>query len=180
MNHRLFAALPAPEEIGRDLTRFQRGVPGAAWRPVENFHITLRFAGEVDERAADDLDGALSEIVVRGFEVQLQGVGHFGGADPRSLWAGVKKTAALADLAAKCERACRRAGLKPEPRGFTPHVTLAYLSPAATLDRVMAFERRMALFSTEPWRATWFGLYSSIVRRDAPSLYRLEAEYPLG
>ena len=86
---------------------------------------------------------------------------------------------ALNSLAAKCEKACRRAGLKPEPRSFSPHVTLAYLSPAATLDRVMAFEKNQALFETEPWRVNWFGLYSSITRRDAPSLYRLEAEYPL-
>ncbi|MET0544687.1 MAG: RNA 2',3'-cyclic phosphodiesterase [Caulobacterales bacterium] len=180
MTLRLFAALPVPEEIGQDLTRFQRGVPGAAWRPIESFHITLRFAGEIDERLADDLDASLSEITVKGFDVQLQGAGHFGGADPHALWIGVKKSDALTDLAAKCERACRRAGLKPEPRAFTPHVTLAYLSSAATLDRVMRFEKNCALFESEPWRATWFGLYSSVVRRNAPSLYRVEAEYPLG
>jgi RNA 2',3'-cyclic 3'-phosphodiesterase len=176
---RLFAALPIPDEIGQDLKRLQRGVPGAAWRPVENFHITLRFVGEVDERKAEDIDSALSEISAVAFDVQLGGAGHFGGGDPHALWLGVRKSEALNSLAAKCEKACRRAGLKPEPRSFSPHVTLAYLSPAATLDRVMAFEKNQALFETEPWRVNWFGLFSSITRRDAPSLYRLEAEYPL-
>lgn len=179
MTLRLFAALPVPEEIGQDLKRLQRGVPGAAWRPVENFHITLRFVGEVDERKAEDIDSALSEISAGAFDVQLRGAGHFGGADPHALWLGVGKSEALINLAAKCEKACRRAGLKPEGRAFTPHVTVAYLSSAATLDRVMAFEKREALFETEPWRVTYFGLFSSITRRNAPSLYRLEAEYPL-
>jgi RNA 2',3'-cyclic 3'-phosphodiesterase len=179
MTLRLFAALPVPEEIGQDLKRLQRGVPGAAWRPVENFHVTLRFVGEVDERKAEDIDSAFSEITVGAFDVQIGGAGHFGGADPHALWLGVRKSEALINLAAKCEKACRRAGLKPEGRAFTPHVTIAYLSSAARLDRVMAFEKREALFETEPWRVTYFGLFSSITRRNAPSLYRLEAEYPL-
>jgi 2'-5' RNA ligase len=179
MTLRLFAALPVPEEIGQDLKRLQRGVPGAAWRPVENFHITLRFVGEVDERKAEDVDSAFSEISTSGFDVQLSGAGHFGGGDPHALWLGVRKSDALMNLAAKCEKACRRAGLKPEGRAYSPHMTLAYLSPAATLDRVMAFEKRAALFESEPWRVTYFGLFSSVTRRDAPSLYRLEAEYPL-
>jgi RNA 2',3'-cyclic 3'-phosphodiesterase len=55
---------------------------------------------------------------------------------------------------------------------------VAYLSNAA-LDRVQAFERNYALFETRPFRIERFGLYSSQVRKSAPSLYRLEAEYPL-
>jgi 2'-5' RNA ligase len=175
----LFVALPVPEEIGEDVKRLQIGVPGAAWRPRENLHITLRFVGEVDERTAEDVDSSLAEISASAFDLRLKSAGHFGGADPHALWLGAAASRTLTDLAAKCEKACRRAGLKPEGRAFTPHMTLAYLSGAATLDRVMAFEKRLALFESEPWRATWFGLYSSVVRRNAPSLYRLEAEYPL-
>ena len=59
MSLRLFAAIPVPEEIGRDYLRLQKGVPGARWRPLENFHITLRFFGEMDERQAEDLDAEL-------------------------------------------------------------------------------------------------------------------------
>ena len=49
----------------------------------------------------------------------------------------------------------------------------------APLDRVMAFEQRLGLFETRPFLVDRFGLYSSQVRKSAPSLYRLEAEYPL-
>jgi 2'-5' RNA ligase len=55
---------------------------------------------------------------------------------------------------------------------------VAYLA-GASLDRVQAFETRLGLFQSEPFRVDRFGLYSSVTRRGAPSLYRLEAEYPL-
>jgi 2'-5' RNA ligase len=180
MSLRLFAALALPDLIAERLTPLMKGVPGAKWRPRENLHITLRFFDEVAEPVADDIDAELSALVERhaALELQLKGAGSFGGADPHALWIGVAENAALAKLAADCERAARRAGLRPEPRKFTPHVTMAYLSGAA-LDRVQAFEARLGLFETPPFRVESFGLYQSFTRKSAPNLYRLEAEYPL-
>ncbi len=177
---RLFAALDLPDDVAERLMALMKGVPGAKWRPRENLHLTLRFFGDVPEPVADDIDAALGEVgEVNGpFELQLKGAGSFGGADPHALWIGARDSAELTKLAKDCERAARRAGLKPEGRKFAPHVTLAYLSNAA-IDRVQAFEQRVALFETRPFRVERFGLYSSQVRKSAPSLYRLEAEYPL-
>ena len=56
MSLRLFAALPIPPDTARELKRLQKGVPGARWRPLENFHITLRFFGDVEDRQLEDLD----------------------------------------------------------------------------------------------------------------------------
>jgi 2'-5' RNA ligase len=178
MSLRLFAALDVPDEVAERLMALMRGVPGARWRPRENLHITLRFFGEVAEPVAADLDAALEEIAqgAAPFDVSLKGMGHFGKDEPHALWAGVAEGEALRALAADCERAARRCRLPPETRKFTPHVTLAYLN-ASTLDRVMAFERRLALFESETWRANGFFLFSSHVRRNAPSLYREEASY---
>lgn len=55
---------------------------------------------------------------------------------------------------------------------------MAYLNGAA-LDRVHAFQTRLGLFEAPTFRVERFGLYSSFTRKSAPSLYRLEAEYPL-
>lgn len=180
MSLRLFAALELPDDVAEPLMALQKGVPGAAWRPRENLHLTLRFFGELAEPTADDLDAELASIadLSAPFEVQLKGAGAFGGAEPHALWIGVGASAALAKLAADCERAARRVRLKPEPRKFSPHVTLAYLS-GADLDRVQAFEAGLSLFASRPFRVERFGLYSSVTRKSAPSLYRLEAEYEL-
>jgi 2'-5' RNA ligase len=180
MSLRLFAALDLPDDIAERLAPLQRNVPGAKWRPRENLHLTLRFFGEVAEPVADDIDIALDEVAGASapFDLKLKGAGSFGGADPHALWIGVGDSAALSKLAADCERAARRAGLKPESRKFAAHVTLAYLS-GAPLDRVQAFEARLGLFETPPFRVAHFSLYSSFTRQGAASLYRLEAEYPL-
>jgi len=177
---RLFAALEVPPEIAEGLARRQQGLPGARWRPLESLHITLRFFGEIGEPQAADLDAALAGVSVPPFEVELAGVGAFGeGHQLGSIWAGVKESEPLRLLAGRCESAARRAGLNPEGRTFRPHVTLAYLGRHAEQDRVAAWIRNHNLLHSPPWRATWFGLYSSW-RSSEGSRYDLEREYPLG
>lgn len=180
MSLRLFAALAIPDDIAERLVGLQTGVGGAKWRPRENFHLTLRFFDEVTEPVADEIDAALEEAArsCTPFELRLKGAGAFGGDDPHALWVGAGESAALTKLAAACERAARRAGLKPETRKFAPHVTLAYLNNAE-LARVHAFESRSGLFASNTFHVASFGLYSSWTRKSAPSLYRLEADYPL-
>jgi len=177
---KLFAALALPDEIADRLMPLMKGVPGANWRPRENLHLTLRFFGEVAEPDADEIDVALSEVAEANapFEMSLKAAGSFGGADPHAIWIGAAPNEKLKKLAADCERAARRSGLKPEPHKFTPHVTMAYLS-GAPLDRVQGFVSRLGLFETPSFEIRSFGLYSSWTRKSAPSLYRLEAEYPL-
>jgi 2'-5' RNA ligase len=180
MTIRLFAALAMPDEIAEPLLAQQQGVPGAKWRTREHLHLTLRYFGEVSEPVADDLDAALDEIAARArpFTLQLKGAGWFGGADPHALWVGAEENPALIKLAADCERAARRAGLNAEPRKFAPHVTMAYLKGAG-LERVRAFEQRLGLYQSRPFEIDRIGLYSSWIRKSAPSLYRLEADYVL-
>src|SRR5438105_6444664 len=122
---RLFAAVPVPEEIGEGLTRRQQGLPGARWRPPDSLHITLRFFGDVREDVAADLDSALSVVAGEPLTITLAGVGAFGeGEGIHAVWAGVEDNPALRRLAARCESAARKAGLKPDKRLYTPHVTL--------------------------------------------------------
>jgi 2'-5' RNA ligase len=180
MSLRLFAALDLPDDVAERLLALMKGVPGAKWRPRENLHVTLRFFGDVPEPVADDIDAALAQAaeVSAPFELRLKGAGAFGRAEPHALWIGAAQSAALQKLAEDCERAARRAGLKPEKRKFTPHVTIAYLDNPP-LERVHAFESRLGLFESRPFLVDRFALYSSQVRKSAPSLYRLEAEYLL-
>ncbi|MHA6287956.1 RNA 2',3'-cyclic phosphodiesterase [Maricaulis sp. CAU 1757] len=179
MSLRLFAALPVPHEIGRDLARFQKGVPGARWRPLANLHITLRFFGEISETAAADLDAELASISARPMTLRLRGADWFGKAEPRSLWIGVEPDDGVRRLAEKCERAARRAGLAPEGRKFVPHVTLAYLRGTPP-DKASKFVERIGTFTSDSWHATHFSLYSSWLTRGDANIYEPEADYPLG
>jgi 2'-5' RNA ligase len=175
---RLFAALAVPPEVGEMLQRRQQGLPGARWRPLESLHITLRFFGGVSETTADDLDAELGQAAAAPLSVALEGVGAFGGAGAvRAVWAGVAADPALEHLARRCERAARRAGLKPDRRLWRPHVTLAYLNGAEPA-RVAAWIQAHGLLRSPPFACRSFGLYSSWLG-DQASSYRLERSYRL-
>jgi 2'-5' RNA ligase len=175
---RLFVALGVPPDAADALASLAGGVPGARWSPPENLHITLRFAGEIAESLAEDLDSALSAVSVPTFEITLAGVGAFGDdLTPHTLWAGVVASDVLTRLRGRCETAARRAGLKPDTRAWKPHVTLAYLSGAEP-GRVAAWVRGHNLLRVPPFRAEAFGLYSSRRSRSG-SVYQLERRYPL-
>ncbi len=176
---RLFAAIAVPHETALALTPLAGGVPGARWRPAENLHITLRFAGEIAETLAEDLDSALGTVSVAPFDVTLAGVGAFD--DPTgvtAIWAGVEGSDRLGVLRGRCESAARRAGLAPDTRVWKPHVTLAYLSGAEPA-RVAAWSRAHNLLRLAPFRVDRFGLYSSRMGRAGGSAYTLERSYVL-
>lgn len=177
MSLRLFTALAVPAEIQDRLAAMQRGLPGASWRPPENFHITLAFHGQIDEAKARDLDLELSQIVLPPIEVRLQGIGWFGGVEPENLWIGAEPYRDMSELASKCERAARRAGLDVEKRRFTPHVTLAYLRGTPAKECAL-FAQKLNLYKSAPFLADTFGLYSSHLGK-GPSRYEEEAAYPL-
>lgn len=176
---RLFVALPIPEVIGQGLLRRQQGLSGARWSPLENFHITLRFAGDIAERAAEDLDSALGAVASEPLTLGLEGVGAFGeGRDIHAIWAGVAENPGLRRLAEACESAARQAGLAPDGRAYKPHVTLAYLrrpDPVAVAGWIQANN----LLQSPAFTLDRFGLYSSHATKSG-SRYALERVYRLG
>ncbi len=175
---RLFAAVDLPPEIAEGLIRRQRGLPGAAWRPLEALHITLRFFGEMQRTQAADLDSALEAIAMKSFDLNLEGAGAFGDNEHMlAVWAGVAQSEPLGRLAGKCEAAARRVGLKGEARTYRPHVTLAYIR-AATAERTGEWVVENNLIKSPVWRVRQFNLYSSWLSGDG-SRYDLERTYQL-
>lgn len=175
---RLFAAIALPEDVAEGLSIRQYGLEGVRWRPMETLHITLRFFGEVQERMADDLDSELQGVGGGPFALSLAGVGAFGeGERISALWAGVGPNPSLNQLAARCEAAARRAGLKAESRTYKPHVTLAYTRGLDPRDAAVWVQSHN-LLKSPPFAVDRFGLYSSH-RTSEGSRYRLEREYPL-
>ena len=158
---RLFAGLVIPDDIGEGLARRQHGIQGANWRPLDALHVTLRFAGDISETQGEDFASELAVVSGAPPTVTLSGVGYFGeGADIDCVWAGMDENPAVRLLASRCESAARRAGLKPDKRPYTPHVTLAYLrrpDPA----RVMDWIAEHNLLKSPPFTLKSFALFSS-------------------
>jgi RNA 2',3'-cyclic 3'-phosphodiesterase len=175
---RLFTALELPERIGAQMALMRGGVAGARWLAPEDYHITLRFIGDIDARMAHDIAETLGDIRRPSALVRFEGLSWFGGDKPRAIVARVKADPALMDLQAEQERRLRRIGVEPETRKFTPHVTLARLRGVAQAKVADYLAARGALF-VEAFTAERFVLYSA---RDGSGggPYVVEAAYPLG
>jgi 2'-5' RNA ligase len=174
---RLFVGIEFSPELRLRLSLLQSGVAGAKWVDPGNFHLTLRFIGEIDEGTAADIDEALSRLKARPFSLQLAGAGVFGGDKPRQLWVGVEREPALGSLQGKIEQALTRVGLPPEPRKFAPHVTLARLRDPKRGD-IQQFLAAHAQFRAEPLRVDRFSLIASYPTK-AGSVYEDQADYLL-
>lgn len=175
---RLFTALAVPPAIADALAPFRGGLPGARWIEPSDYHVTLRFLGDVPLAVAEDAAEALSEVRPRpAIGLTLEGLTVFGGDKPRAILAAVAANPELAELQAEQERLVRRAGLAPEPRKFVPHVTLARLRREATPEAVAMYLSQAPLFAPLRFSATEVVLYSA---RDSTGggPYVAEAAYP--
>lgn len=133
---RVFVAVPLDEEARHALAaivaaRFPRGMPG---RPVspENWHLTLRFLGWVDEVVLDRVLAALDAADLGPpFPIRWGALGAF--PSPRRasvLWVGVDRgEERMAILAAVVSEALEGAGFEPEDRPFHPHLTVSRFRP---------------------------------------------------
>jgi 2'-5' RNA ligase len=171
---RLFVGIGLPPEVKLRLSLLCGGVPGARWVEAGNYHVTLRFIGEVDEGVAADIDAALAQIRAPRFELSLAGVGQW---NQRALWVGVERNPALAHLHDKVESALVRAGLEPEGRRYQPHVTLARLK-GVDAQRLQAFLGEHALFRADPVPVDHFSLIASYLTKGG-AIYEDQADYPL-
>ena len=176
---RLFVALDLPPETRTRLQRLATGLAGARWLPPENYHLTLRFLGEMPGHRADELDDALAALRGRAFTLQIAGVGVFEKAGrAQALWAGIERNPQLEHLQTKIETAIQRIGFEPERRRYNPHITLARLDnspPAKLVEWVQAHN----LLRADPVRVEHFTLFSSQLGKDG-AVYTAEVDYPLG
>ena len=175
---RLFTGLEVPSDIGFLLSLKRGGLTGARWVDPENYHITLRFIGDVDGQTADEVADSLDRLAnSMRFTVRLTHLGSFGGDKPRALFAGVEPSEALTRLQAAQERVLQRAGLPPEGRKFVPHVTLARLrgTSAEELARFIAEAGRFEPLTFPVGRFVLFSSKDSV----GGGPYVVEQSYPL-
>lgn len=174
---RLFVGLALPSDVRLRLSIVGGPLAGARWVEPESLHVTLRFAGDIDNRQADEFVGFLDEIAIEPFEIGIREVGCFGGREPKVIYAGVEGPPALGQLQRAVERAARSAGLAPDSRPFRPHVTLARLKGAHP-DVIAGFLGARASLVIAPFALDRFVLFSSRPRVGGGP-YVIESEFPL-
>lgn len=175
---RLFTALEIPADVGQTLSFLRGGLPGARWIDPENYHLTLRFIGDVDAHIANEAVSILSRVERKPFELTLEGLSAFGGKKPRAVVANAVPIPALMELQAEHDRLLQRVGLEPEGRKYIPHVTLARLRESSSR-QVADYLAQRGLFRAMSFPVTRFVLFSSRASVGGGP-YVVEEAFPLG
>ena len=133
---------------------------------------------KADEPLVIDFPHALdAALALRAFTVTLEGLASFGGDRPRAIVAKAQAAQPLIELHSDHERIMQRIGMAPEPRKYTPHITLARLKTASPM-AVADYLSTRGFFFSRRFEATRFVLFSS---RDSVGggPYVIEAAFPL-
>lgn len=124
---RVFIAIEIPEDIKEELAHLIESlkdkISNVKWVERENFHITLRFIGEVSEDRIPVLERIIDEVSLKfsPFEIELKGTGKF----PHVIWVGIDKGSdILKNISYSIEGALIRANFSPTDKPFSPHITL--------------------------------------------------------
>jgi 2'-5' RNA ligase len=102
---------------------------GADLKPVEpeNIHVTLRFLGSISSGMVDGVFEDMKKVQFVPFNINLHGLGAFPDVRyPRVCWAGIAEGAnQLRGIFSQLEPSLHARGFAREPRGFSPHLTIA-------------------------------------------------------
>ena len=102
---------------------------GADLKVVEpkNIHITLRFLGNVATATVEKIFEGMKRVQFVPFDVKVCGLGAFPDVRyPRVVWAGITEGSdTLRGISTQLEPHLRSLGFAPDPKGFSPHLTIA-------------------------------------------------------
>ena len=127
---RVFIAIEFSKEIKDYMYRVQQELKSSIGKGnfsnIENFHLTLRFIGEVSQDKILLLKQAVEETVskVTPFILGTDTIGFFPKGNKKILWMGISKEPLLDKLYLSLEEELEKTGIKKEEKLFSPHITL--------------------------------------------------------
>jgi 2'-5' RNA ligase len=93
----------------------------------QNIHVTVRFLGNISLHTADLIHEEMKKLTFTSFDVEIKGLGAFPSLrHSRVVWAGIRKGAdELVNIFNQLEPCLRGLSFRPDPKGFSPHLTIA-------------------------------------------------------
>ena len=151
---RTFLAIAPDAETALDISRWcELCWPAHARKiPVQNYHLTLAFLGDTDDRALQTLAEIMDAFNHAAFDLRLETIGYW--PDTDVLWLGPSQIPqALHTLHKKCRHAANRIGARGSSKRYQPHLTLArkFIAPPgpALIEPDFSFKvRELQLWST--------------------------------
>lgn len=128
---RTFIAIPVPQDIKEMAASVRKSLEGTGadvkWVEEENYHITVKFLGDIDPQMVDNIYIHLNTISenYHSFALKVKGIGFFPNANhPRVIWLGINGELEKANLLGeRIDTFLSEEGFEPErKRSF--HLTL--------------------------------------------------------
>jgi RNA 2',3'-cyclic 3'-phosphodiesterase len=188
---RLFVALPLPHNVKEILQQQQETLRShlldsraVKFVSPQNFHLTLRFFGDVPAEQENDLMAALQNVCENfaPLHLNLSDAGCFPNARrPRVAWTGVGgEIEKLRALQAQISQATAQFGEPPESRPYAPHLTLARVQNGM---RETQLESALQILNEQRAKMSWLAdevaLYQSVLLRSGAE-YSIRARWQLG
>jgi RNA 2',3'-cyclic 3'-phosphodiesterase len=188
---RLFVAIPVPDAVREEILRVQRELQPLAprgmirWTKPEQFHLTLRFLGDVSSDRVAALQESVRTICSGASPLHLraQDVGFFPNPrSPRVIWIGITDGEnRLVDLQRKIEAAVQPFTAEQGGERFAGHVTLGRFKQAGHLKIKALTDHAEAMKSRT--LGEWTAREIEIIRSElspAGARHTLLAAFPLG
>jgi 2'-5' RNA ligase len=195
---RLFVAISLPDDVKDEIEKVQKEMRGALlgnvvrWTKREQFHLTLKFLGNVAAARVAELTAVLREACLpfSAMRLRAEGIGFFPDIRfPRVAWVGVRDDQNILPRLQKAfengvenfaEKGTGPAGRRRTQETFTGHVTLGRIQgikrPQAEILSGLAHKM------TERFFGEWMAEQVELIRSELSSSgshYTTLAEFPL-
>ncbi len=177
---RLFIGLDLPAAIKAYLCNLQRRKMDAIrWTSNSNFHLTLRFLGNVETDVEEKLVRGLAKIEVKAFTLPIEGIGRFPShGRPAVVWAGCGKGHPnLFQLRQQVDDLLIQLGIDCEMQDFVPHITLGRCKDSPP-KQVESYLRDLRSLEGPIFKVESITLFESRLSPLGPKYFPLE-EFPL-
>lgn len=135
---RTFIGIPLGEEVKKELYKLQQDILGAAGNyfkttPVKDFHITLKFLGEITDKEAKEIEKALERIAPKKVELNFGKIGFFptfvsnadsGNSQIKIVWIGLEPEKEICELEKSINTILKGFKDIKNEYDFHPHITL--------------------------------------------------------
>ena len=136
----------------------------------QNIHITMRFLGDISPTMIDAIHEEMEKVSFNPIDVELKGLGVFPTLKYlRVVWAGIQKGAnELRKVFDQLEPLLRKLGFKPDPKGFSPHLTIARVRTGRNKSELIRCVKELADYDFGVLRADCLRLKKSVLTPKGP------------
>ncbi|MBT0159982.1 RNA 2',3'-cyclic phosphodiesterase [Candidatus Bathyarchaeota archaeon A05DMB-2] len=145
---------------------------GADLKPVEprNIHVTIRFLGNITPATAEKIHEEMKKVQFTPFTAKISGIGAFPDVRyPRVVWAGITEgTDQLRSVFSQLEPRLKGLGFTPDPKGFSPHLTIARVRSGRNKQQLADFINKNAKYEFGTINARCLRLKKSVLTSKGP------------